>query len=227
MNPSLLFHLPPPLAAAVLNFLTRPAQEADPQRLAGALPPGWPLPLSAAAQRAVQQPWHLDTGRDVELLDPAQPLHRLALLPRAALATLARQLALHDQAARLRRVVLRSERQALAPHIEATDWAWLLSPAAGSPAQALAEPALHELPHWLDTVGWALLEAAATLLPTGLAQRLQLKLRPAPATGPGLALPAELARQRVLARYPGAAATWSPRWEPDWQAWLAHAAPGA
>lgn len=218
MTPIQLFQLPPALASTVLNFLQHPSREADPDRLTASLPAAWAPPLSPAAEQALSQEWQLDAERDLPLLDLRQPLHRLALLPRALLGQLARQLGLLDQGRRLRRVILRSEREALAGQVSRGEWAWLLEPQRPVAAQALAEPAWPELAAWLDTLGWALLTQAAASLPGGLAQRLTLKLRPV--TLNPAPLDTEQALHRVLDHYPRCVAELAPDWEAGWNACL-------
>ena len=215
-DPRELLGLPRPTARLLMDFIARPALHLHPQRAATLLPPGWPAggPRRAASRALMRQ---LDPH---PALDLRQALHRAALLPPVALQALARRLALRDQAGRLRRIILRTERAALAAHIDAAEWRWLLAPTTLPSAKPLAQPALAELPHWLAHSGWHWLQAASRGLPDSVAQRLALKL-PLPLPAPVAdSLSTEAARDAVAELYPQVAQDWDPQWESGWQAWL-------
>jgi len=186
---------PPEVGRAVYDFLLRPAAGADPGRVAR------PAVLQSAGQRvdeiALAQglgaaPPPRDPAGWIERIDWASPLHRLAMLPREVLATLAWYLGLAGQHRALRRIVRREDLRALqANGVSADHLAFVYSLPVDAPAAASAasrpiardmappaEPSIDPAawPPRIARTGWALIAAVAASLPAALAWRLALKL---------------------------------------------------
>jgi hypothetical protein len=234
MSPAAWWQLEPRAAALVRDFLFHPAVYVHPDRLADVWPGGADLQPTrgaddAALSRALMQVFEIPT--DVEL-DAQHPLHQVALLPYEGLARLARRVELECLGRRLRRVILRSELQALAGRLNEDDWRVVMAggidggrsqhaldharePVDGeNPAEAASMP-MQELAHQLDTLGWQVLEQAFSQLPAGLRSRAVLKLpmRPNPSN------PDASASKALVERVYAACAD---EWDADWhEAWLA------
>jgi hypothetical protein len=225
---------PPEVGRAVYDFLLRPAGCADPGRIAR------PAALQPAGQRADEIALARGLGTAVPPSDPAgwieridwaSPMHRLAMLPREVLATLAWYLGLAGQHWALRRIVRRDDLRALqASGVSADHLAFVYAlpiDAAGTATAAprpiardaalSAEPSFDPAawPSRIARTGWALIATVAVSLPAALAWRLVLKL-PVEAS-PGEANAAcitpgdplfEAVRSQVVA-------AWQPRFDPS------------
>jgi hypothetical protein len=186
---------PPEVGRAVYDFLLRPAACADPDRMAR------PPVLQLACQRVDEiafarglgsAPPPIDPPGWTERIDWASPLHRLAMLPREVLKTLAWYLGLAGQHQALRRIVRRDDLRALQANGVSLDhlaFVYSLPVDATATASTASQPIVRDPPPpaessidpaaWpprIARTGWALIAAAAASLPAALAWRLALKL---------------------------------------------------
>ena len=173
--PACVLKWPQQVSGQVMRALFAPAQDMHPQQAHEQVPQAlWDLPAHRLSQglepRLNDWPAELD-GRRIE--------HRLALLPRSVIETVAWNLGLLACAASLRRRVLRSEVQLLAEHgLQDGDWALALSaPRTGAPqADLLADHPLQEWPGRMGQLGQAMLADLCSQLGPVLGARLRCKL---------------------------------------------------
>jgi hypothetical protein len=169
----LLWRLPQRLTRALTEFIFHPSSYIHPDHQAVLYPPAWPAQVSAATSRALLQSLQLHSEPQVQL---HQPLHRLALLPSDTLDALARWLGIAHQCHHLRRVVQRTDRLSLSELVSTAQWDWVYARAQTSQQRDASRRSADDIRHDVLTQGWNLLGLASQTLPSGVAQRFQLKL---------------------------------------------------
>ena len=192
-----LLELPGASGRAVYDALLRPGALAHPDRLVcpAALAPTGAGVSELAHERGLGLPSRpADPSGWMAGIDWASPLHRLALLPREVLESLAWYLGLAGEHQSLRQIVLRDSLQALqangvsGDHLAfvyglPTDQVGAGSASVSSSGRAASatndpftEPAY--LPARIIRTGWGLISADAASLPHPLSWRLTIKLPP-------------------------------------------------
>jgi len=218
-------------ARCIFEFAYLPSQYTEPERLVS-LKPAMLAGVDAPAERvsrAIAQTLGLP---DLDGLDTAQPLHRVALLPHDVIRDLAWWLGLRSASAALRKLVLREDLNALDGHVRQAHWSWVFSPFEGAMPSALAtesalqQQAVAEWPQLIWRSGWDALVSICLGLPRSIGQRLWLKL---PVQTPdvfALAMPAPDAAQmqsltqHVTQAYAAVVQQWSPQWDKQWSVTL-------
>jgi hypothetical protein len=172
MTPSQVFgQLPADVARSVTDFLYSPARGANVDRLSRWVPagidPSQPGPARTLAG--------LLGAADAEL-NPAQPLHRLALLPQPQLARLARRIAIDGLEWALRRVIRNTELARLDEWVTQDDWHRIYqSPPTHPVTDRRLVGDIDAIVEALQQRGWRLIERASEALPRALGLRLLLK----------------------------------------------------
>ena len=207
--PACVAQWPEQVTRQVMTALYTPAADMHPEQAHALVPRElWALPATVLS-RGLGEPlndWPAELdGRKVE--------HRLALLPRTVLEQVAWNLGLLAHAASLRKLVLRSEVQALSEQgLQDGDWQLALS-APRSPAhdmQTLAQAPLEQWPALMRHAGLLALRALAASLGPVLGQRLIWKLPTGlPTVGADQAPPSAL----VHLAYTPASKQWSSHWD--------------
>ncbi|MEN9775656.1 MAG: hypothetical protein RL322_2726 [Pseudomonadota bacterium] len=201
-----LLQLPREIARLVIEFVLNPGAGADPGRvrLPAPLEPGSDSVRACSIERGLLGP--AIGGREAEdclrQFQWQSPLHRLAVLPREVLESLAWHLGLATLRDRLRRVVTRDALRALhAEGVSAEHLSFVYQlPDVTDPSRGLASPT-ERLPaalpadplngtHPIAQAGWGVLGSLHALLPEAIALRFRLKCPPqleqASAVAPGL-----------------------------------------
>jgi hypothetical protein len=218
MNPSQVFgQLPADVARSVTDFLYSPARGASADRLSRWVPAGID-PTQPGPARTLAG---LLGAADAEL-DPAQPLHRVALLPQPQLSGLARRVAIDALEWALRRVVRNTELARLDEWVTEDDWHRIYqSPLTHPVTDRRLVGDIDALVDALQQRGWRLIERASEALPRAIGLRLLLKcplFDGASALAQGSGDPDEV--NLVVRSY----STWIESARPDWDSALARLA---
>jgi hypothetical protein len=215
MNPSQVFgQLPAGVARSVTDFLYSPARGASADRLSRWVPAGID-PTQPGPARTLAG---LLGAADAEL-DPAQPLHRVALLPQPQLAGLARRVAIDALEWALRRVIRNTELARLDEWVTQDDWHRIYqSPPTHPVTDRRLVGDIDALVEALQQRGWHLIERASEAMPRALGLRLVLKcplFDEAPVFDPESGDPDEV--NLVVRSY----STWIESADPEWDSALA------
>lgn len=218
--------LPLEAARCVFEFAYSPALYVDPERLLALTPVSLEGVQAPAAQlsQAIAQTVGLP---DLEGLDVAQPLHRVALLPRDLVHELAWWMGLRSASEALRKVILHADLQTLAPHLQRTHWSWVFRPSGVSlPVFEVTDDAwsqpVSEWPARIRRNGWEAMLALCLGLPRSIGQRLWLKF---PVQMPDVFAQARSApdgmqmqalKVNVEAAYEAAIGHVRPEWDAQW-----------
>ena len=207
-----VFSLPTHVARCVTDFLFNPLQGADANRISNWIPAQVDASLPGAGSTLASL-----LGSAEPVLDPAQPLHQIALLPKASLTSLARRIALDTLNWALRQVVRREDLERLDTLVTQQDWNHVYEAAATQPTAQRRLGDVQILIDDLQRVGWHLLEQVCESAPRPVGLRLLLKC---PSVEPPRLVAAESADGWVIDRVTGSYRSWVTAEHPDWEASL-------
>lgn len=207
-----VFQLPISVARCVTDFLFNPLQGADAVRLSKWIPPQIDASLPDAGRTLAML-----LGSAEPVLDPAHPLHQIALLPTASLSVLARRIAVDTLGWALRQVVRREDLDRVDALVTPQDWNHVYQAATTQPAPQRRLGDIQVLVEDLQRVGWYLLEQVSDSVPRPVGLRLLLKC-------PTIELPrlvsAESGDGWVVDRVTETYRSWVQTEYPDWEASL-------
>jgi len=207
-----VFNLPISVARCVTDFLFNPLQGADTVRLATWIPPQIDASLPDAGRTLAKL-----LGSAEPVLDPAHPLHQIALLPTASLTLLARRVAVDTLGWALRQVVRREDLDRLDALVTPQDWNHVYQAATAQPAPQRRLGDVQVLIEDLQRVGWYLLEQVSDSVPRPVGLRLLLKC---PSVERPRLVSAELGDAWVADRIADTYRSWVHAEHPDWEASL-------
>lgn len=207
-----VFSLPTSVARCVTDFLFNPLQGADAGRVSNWIP----APIDASLPGAGSTLANL-LGSAEPVLDPAQPLHQIALLPATSLAQLSRRIAVDTLSWALRQVIRREDLDRLDSLVTLQDWSHVYRAAATQPAAQRRLGDVQVLIDDLQRAGWHLLEQVSELAPRPVGLRLLLKC---PSVEPPRLLATESRGSWMIDRVAGSYQSWVAAEHPDWEASL-------